>query len=156
MLKTIAGPMAALALLAAAPAQARTASLNGVWQTTITLVNCSTGSAVAPAFTSLLTFAGDGTESEATNNPVLQPGQRSTAYGVWRRTGASTFHMDTFALILFSTSGPPPIKAGSQQIHQDIVLAGNSWTSHATIQFFDTTGAPVSSGCATASAMLLD
>jgi hypothetical protein len=156
MLKILAAPIAALALLSAAPAHARPLTLDGVWQTTITLVNCSTGTAVAPPFTSLLSFAGDGTESEATNNPILQTGQRSTAFGVWKRTGAATFHMDTYALILFSTSGPPPIKAGSQQIHQDITLSGKTWTSHATLQFFDTSGALVSSGCATASAALLD
>jgi hypothetical protein len=153
MLKTLGGRVAALAMLAAPHAHAE--SLGGVWNTTVVLVDCSNGDPLAPAFTSLLSFADDGTESEATNNPILQPGQRTTAFGVWRQTGDHKFHMNTYALILFSTNGPPPIEAGSQQIHQDITLRGKTWTSTATVQFFDTSGTLVSSGCATAAASRL-
>jgi len=156
MFKLFAGPIAAMAILATTPADARAASLAGVWQTTVTLVSCTNGAPLAPAFTSLLSFAGDGTETEATNNPLLQPGQRTTGFGAWKRTGSNTFQMDSYALILFSTNGPPPIQAGAQQIHQDITLSGKSWTSNATIQFFNTSGVLVSSGCATATAVLLD
>ena len=148
-------PAVVTAMLAGGAAQAHSPSLAGVWQTSITLVNCSSGQALAPAFTSLLSFAGDGTESEATNNPALQPGQRTTGFGVWSHKGGNNFHMDTYALILFSTSGPPPIQAGSQQIHQDITLSGKSWTSTATVQFYDTSGTLITSGCATAAATLL-
>jgi hypothetical protein len=155
MIKTLCGPIAAVALLAAMPSHAHSATLTGLWRTSITLVNCTSGDPLAPAFTSLLSFASDGTESEATNNPFLQPGQRSTAYGVWKRKGGNTFHMDTYALILFSTSGPPPIEAGSQRIRQDITLSGTTWTSNATIEFFDTSGKKVSNGCATAKASAL-
>ena len=146
-------PSAAICMAASAPARA--AGLSGVWQVAITLVDCNSRTPLAPSFTSLLAFAGNGTESEVTNNPALQPGQRSTAYGVWSKTGANTYHMDTFALILFAGTGGHPIPQGSQQIHQDITLSGATWTSAATIQFFDTTGAPANSGCATAAATRL-
>jgi hypothetical protein len=139
--------------LAAAPARA--ASLSGVWQVAVTPVDCTSGAPLAPAFTSLLGFAANGTESEDTNNPALAVGQRSTAFGVWTKTGAATFHMDEFALILFTSSGPHPIPAGSQQIHQDITLSGSTWSSVATIQFYDTNGNPTVSGCATAAASRL-
>ncbi len=144
---------ATLGLAASAPARA--ASLSGVWQVAVTLVDCTSCGPVSPAFTSLLAFAGNGTESEATNNPALQPGQRSTAYGIWSKTGTNTYQMDTFALILFAGSGAHPISQGSQQIDQDITLSGASRTSAATIQFFDAAGAPVTGGCATAAATRL-
>lgn len=144
----------AVALLAAVvPAHAN--SLSGLWNTTVTLIDCSTGNPLGPDFTSLLTFSDNGMEIEDTNNPALQPGQRSTGYGVWRRTADNTFHLDSYALILFSTDGPPPIQAGTQQIHQDIVLSRKSWTSTATVQFFDSTGTLYRSGCARAASTRL-
>jgi hypothetical protein len=144
----------AVALLAAgAPAHAN--SLSGLWKTTITLIDCSSGNPLAPDFTSLLSFSDNGTESEDTNNPALQPGQRSTGYGVWRSTGDNTFHMDSYALILFGTDGPPPIEAGSQQIHQDIVFSRKNWTSKATVEFYDTAGTLYRSGCAKAASARL-
>jgi hypothetical protein len=146
--------IAALALLAAvAPAQAGT--LSGLWKTTVTLIDCSSGDPLAPDFTSLLSFADNGTESEDTNNPALQPGQRSTGYGTWHSTGENAFHLDSYALILFGTDGPPPIQAGSQQIHQDIALSRKSWESKATIQFFDGAGNLYRSGCAKAASVRL-
>ncbi len=139
----------------ATPASAAPESMRGVWKVAVTLVDCSSGAALAPAFTSLLSFAGDFTESEATNNPALAPGQRSTAFGVWSKTGAGTYRLTTYALILFASSGPHPISAGSQQITQSIMLSGNNWTSKATIQFRDMTGAQSGGGWATATASRL-
>ncbi len=145
-----------LAVTAARPAASAPANtLAGTWKVAVTLVDCSSGTPVAPSFTSLLAFAGDGVESETTNNPALQPGQRSPAFGVWKHTGSGQYHLDTTALILFASTMPHPISAGSQQIHQDIAVSGNSFTSAATIQFYDTTGAATSSGCATAAATRL-
>lgn len=142
-------------ILAALPALASATDIRGLWNVSVTPVDCSTGDPLAPAFGSLLSFNADGTESEDTNNPALQPGQRSTAFGVWHRTGDDAFHMDSYALILFGTDGPPPIEAGSQQIHQDIVLNRKSWTSNATVQFFDSSGTLYRSGCAKAAAIRL-
>ena len=139
----------------ATPAAAAPGDIRGVWKVAVTLADCSSGAALAPPFTSLLSFAGDFTESEATNNPALAPGQRTTAFGVWSKTGVGTYRMTTYALILFASSGAHPIPAGSQQISQSITLSGNSWTSKATIQFFDMTGAQSGSGCATATASRL-
>jgi hypothetical protein len=146
-----------LAILAGASrAQATVPGIGGTWQVSVQLVDCTSGATLAPAFTSLLAFTGTGTETEVTNNPALQPGQRSTGMGVWTLTSANHFHLDAYALILFSsTTGPHPIAAGSQQIHQDIVLNVNNWTSRAAIQFFDTTGKQVGAGCATAAATRL-
>jgi hypothetical protein len=142
-------------ILAALPAPASAADIRGLWNVSVTPVDCNTGDPLAPAFGSLLSFNDGGTESEDTNNPALQPGQRSTAFGVWKQKSENTYEMDTYALILFGTDGPPPIEAGSQQIHQDILLSRKSWTSNATVQFFDAGGTLYRSGCAKAAAMRL-
>ena len=149
--------LAGIGLTSGASSHAAAAShgIGGTWKVAVTLVDCASGSPLAPAFTSLLAFAGDGVESETTNNPAFQPGQRSPGFGVWTRTSPTKYHLDVAALILFATSGAHPIGAGSQQITQDITLSGDSFSSVATIQFYDPNGAPTGSGCATAAATRL-
>jgi hypothetical protein len=142
-------------MLAALPALASATDIRGLWNVSVTPIDCSTGDPLAPAFGSLLSFNADGTESEDTNNPALQPGQRSTAFGVWKQKSENKYEMNTYALIVFGTDGPPPIEAGSQQIRQDIVLQRKSWTSNATVQFFDSSGTLYRSGCAKAAAIRL-
>lgn len=149
-------PAAAVLAALTGAAQAATPSLGGAWTVQVTLVDCQTGSTLAPPFTSLLGFSGNGLESETTNNPALAPGQRSTGFGVWSHAGGNLYHVDAQALILFaSTSGPHPIQAGAQRIQQTVTLSGNSFTSTAAITFYDTTGAQVSAGCAKAAGMRL-
>ena len=140
---------------ASSPAAAAPHGLGGAWNVAVTLVDCASGAPLAPSFTSLLAFAGDGIESETTNNPALQPGQRSPGFGVWTHTGGAKYHLDVTALILFAGTGAHPIGAGSQQIHQEITLSGDSFSSTATIQFYDPSGTPTGSGCATAAAIRL-
>jgi len=142
-------------ILAALPAPASATGIRGLWNVSVTPVDCSSGDPLAPAFNSLLSFNEGGTESEDTNNPALQPGQRSTAFGVWKQKSEDKYEMNTYALIVFGTDGPPPIEAGSQHIHQDIVLNRRSWTGNATVQFFDATGNLYRSGCAKAAAIRL-
>jgi len=142
-------------ILAAVPAPASAKDIRGLWNVSVTPVDCSSGDPLAPAFSSLLSFNEGGTETEDTNNPALQPGQRSTAFGVWKQKSENKYEMNTYALIVFGTDGPPPIEAGSQQIHQDIVLNRKSWTGNATVQFFDTSGNLYRSGCAKAAAIRL-
>ena len=94
-------------------------------------------------------------EAETTNNPAFQPGQRSPGFGVWTHTAGAKYQLDVTALILFASTGAHPIGAGSQQIHQDITLSGDSFSSVATIQFYDPNGMPTGNGCATATAARL-
>jgi hypothetical protein len=152
-LRLVVPALAALCVAASLPARAD--SLAGVWDVSVTRVDCTTRSPLAPAFTSLLAFAANGVESEATNNPLLEVGQRSTGFGVWSKTGATAYHLDTFALILFAGTGAHAIPQGSQEIHQDITLSGGHWSSIATIIYFDASGAAVIKGCATAAAKRL-
>lgn len=132
-------------------------TLTGTWRVTVMLVDCATGAA-RPPFHSLLTFGADGTLSGTTNNGTFKPGQRTSDYGVWQRTQATSFHATSEAFILFSSpaSMSPPAPAftrGVQRITQDIDIDPRSpdvFTSQASVEFFDEAGNAVLTGCATA------
>ena len=132
-------------------------TLTGSWHVTVMLVDCATG-APRPPFQSLLTFGADGTLVETTNNAAFKPGQRSPGHGVWRRTNGTSFHAYSDAFIQFSSpaSAAPPAPAftrGLQRISQDIDIDPanpDSFTSQATVEFFDDAGTLLMQGCATA------
>src|SRR4051812_15863334 len=58
-------------------------SIEGVWQTSVTVRNCETGAPLTPEFQGLSTYNSGGTytESSGGGNPIL----RSSAHGVWQR-----------------------------------------------------------------------
>ena len=74
-----------LALASPAAAEDFNPSLVGTWSVQVTLVDCSTGAPVSPAFTSLLTFNQGGTMVGDTVNPAFAPGQRGGDQGVWKQ-----------------------------------------------------------------------
>jgi hypothetical protein len=134
-------------------------SLQGTWRVQVTQYNCATGAAV-PSFWSLLSFHRGGTESETTSNPALQPGQRTSSYGFWKPAReADSCSADpeadsisaTEAFILSdSPTNPPGLKKGVQKIVQCITMKGDdSWTSNATVTFFNNDGT-TTTGCAKA------
>jgi hypothetical protein len=125
-------------------ASART--LEGTWWITVTLYDCVTGTE-QPPFVSLLAFAHGGTMSETTGNPAFQPGQRTSGYGTWARASGGTYTSTDEAFILF-TAGP--FTQGTQRINHSITVShgGNEFNDEATVQFFDTNGNLLFSGCA--------
>lgn len=159
-----AGLLLAAALLPASgsPAVAQTAeqvapvtrALEGTWRVDATLRDCTTA-APRPPFSSLLTFARGGTLTETTANAAFQPGQRSPGHGIWSFAGVNHFKAASSAYILFDSDAHPPVPAfarGQQRISQDITMSADPdvFTSVASVQFFDTTGAVLTSACATA------
>jgi hypothetical protein len=154
----------ALALLGASPLAAahgpshsRAKSLVGTWQVTITPYVCTTGELLtAFAVGSYMTFGEDGTVAEATSNPAFQPGQRSSGFGFWERTGGRSYRAVFEAFVQFTSVVTPPTlpryQRGKQRVDQDIELVGkNHWESTASVSFFDTAGTAVPpSGCAVA------
>jgi hypothetical protein len=131
-----------------AQSAAAAAGMAGTWRVRVSLINCSTGQTLGPAFSSLLTFARGGTLSGTTRNPAFQPGQRTSDFGVWRQTGSNAYLADSEAFILFTSSAPPIFQAGTQRIVQSITLSGDSFDSVALTRFYDTAGNLVTSGCA--------
>jgi hypothetical protein len=135
------------------------ASLLGTWRVQVTLVDCQTGTPLAPAFPSLVTFAFRGTLAEDTTNPAFGPGQRSGGQGVWDYKGQGTYGARSVAFINYTTppnpaTHNPGFEAGEQTITQTITFqnGSNGWTSTAAIEFSDTTGTVYRQGCAVASA----
>ena len=134
----------------------REGELHGVWTVTVTLVNCQTGATMGAPFSSLLTFASGGTMADATVTPAFGVGQRGDGQGVRFRTGRRTYKAKSVALMAYTTPAnlpaSPGFNAGSQTITQDITFKDgpDSFSSDASIQFADTTGAVYRSGCATA------
>jgi hypothetical protein len=133
------------------------AGLAGTWNVKITLTNCETGAVMGRAFSSVLSFAGDGTMAENTSNPGFAVGQRGPGLGVWSHTGWHAYHAKSVAFILFTTPPAPPMNPGftmgTQTISQNIKLDGpDEFTSDATIEFADTTGNGYRNGCAVAAA----
>jgi hypothetical protein len=130
--------------------------LEGTWQVTVQLNNCS-GTMTGMPFSSLLTFAQGGTMIEDTTNPSFAHGQRGTGHGIWEFQGHHTYSAKSIAFINFGTPPPPPpagFKAGTQTIAQTIMFNNgpDQWTADAQVEFADTTGAVYLHACATASA----
>ena len=136
--------------------------LIGTWRVTVTQANCSTGATLGQ-FQSILTFNDGGTMAEDTTNPAFGPGQRGAGQGTWKYAGHESYTAKSIAFINYSTANPnppaaPPFKAGTQTIAQPIQFKDNpdAWTSTATVQFANSTGAPYSPSpvppCVTASA----
>lgn len=131
--------------------------LTGTWRVTVTTYDCAT-LVQNPSFKSLVTFNIDGTMIETTSAPLFQPGQRSSGYGFWERTGRNFYRAVSEAFIQFpSPPMGPPLKRGSQRIDQGITFQDrNHWTSHATTAFSDESGTVVLAFCASASAERMD
>lgn len=148
-------PLLCLLVLASAPSlqaqsnqSASPKALEGAWWVAVTQYDCATG-ATRPSFVSLLAFARGGTMSETTANPAFQPGQRSSGYGVWAQASNGGYTSIDDAYILF-TAGP--FTRGTQRINHSIVVAddGDHFNDEATVQFFDSNGVLLVSGCARA------
>ncbi|HEY5281985.1 MAG TPA: hypothetical protein VIM14_04275, partial [Polyangia bacterium] len=117
------------------------------WQVQITLQNCTTHVQLAPPFVSMLAFDGAGTLTGTTANPAFAPGQRSSDYGVWNYKGDGTYLASSDAYILFPAG---PFVRGTQRIVQAISVSGNTFTSAATVTFYDVNGNNVLGACAVA------
>ncbi|HKR26114.1 MAG TPA: hypothetical protein VJS11_01620 [Acidobacteriaceae bacterium] len=128
--------------------------LNGTWWATVVQYDCTTG-ATRPAFTSLLAFARGGTMSETTGNPAFQPGQRTSGYGTWSKAeDDDTYSSVDEAFILYSAG---PFAQGTQRISHSITLTDeNHFTDTATVQFYDTHGTLLVSGCARATGVRVE
>ncbi len=142
-----------------AMAQDNGANLIGTWSVQVIQVDCQSGTALGPPFSSLLTFADGGTMAEDTRNPVFGPGQRGGGQGLWRFPGHFHYRAKSVAYIKYTTQPDPEthnpgFEAGQQTITQDITFNPQTkqWSSTAAVVFTDTTGSVYRQGCAIANA----
>ena len=129
-------------------------TVEGVWRTMVTPVNCETGDPLAPPFPGLFTFNEGGTMSEYGISPgqVQTPALRSPGHGVWQREhGHHGEHNYSFSFIFYryNTSG---MFIGSQKITAALELgaSGDQFTTHSAVEIFDANGNLIGTGCATA------
>jgi hypothetical protein len=125
--------------------------IEGTWRVQVTLLNCQTGAELRN-FPALLTFANGGTLTGTST--VLSTGLRSPDHGIWSHTGGQNYHAVEEAFIF----NPAGAWVSTQRVTQDIQLAadGDTFTSNATTQFFDTAGNLTLSGCAKAIATRME
>ena len=124
----------------------------GTWRVQVATYNCATG-IQNPPFPAFLTFNSHGTLLETTASPAFAPGQRSPGHGIWSRTGEHTFTATSEAFLLFTTPPNPPApgtQRGTQRITQAITIDDDQLTSEATVEFLDTAGNVIVTGCASA------
>jgi hypothetical protein len=116
------------------------APLEGTWVVSIRPIFCSGPSAgtevpgIVPV-KSHLTFGRGGTLVEATSNPNLGVGSRSSGNGWWERTGRTSYQ---FAFQAFLVAPDEPYQTGIR-IDQTLELHGNDeWSSSGSVRFFAT------------------
>jgi len=131
-------------------------SLVGTWRVQVQSYVCGTSTLIGPPFSSVLTFNDGGTFTGDTMNPSFAVGQRGVDQGVWAHKGDHTYSAKDVAFIYFTTPPNPPanpgFQTGTQILSQTIKLKDDldEFTSEATTEFFDATGASYRQGCATA------
>jgi len=128
---------------------ARQRTIEGVWRTQITPIDCQTGTPLLP-FTpqGLITYHKGGTMSETSDGAPRGPASRGPGHGVWNRRNRR--HYDgSFVFQLFNPDGS---FAGTQKVTQNLRLnaSGDRWEDNATFQIFDANDNVIVTGCATA------
>ena len=132
-------------------AEART--VEGVWYVQVTIRNCETGVALAPAVNSLVTFAAGGRLHESVGGGGFAPGQRSDGHGMWRHKGGRTYDQRFVSMINFATApGPGPgFEAGWMKVqHTVAVIYADHIESAGTNSFYRLNGEVYRTGCSTA------
>jgi hypothetical protein len=130
-----------------ASAQAPERTIQGVWRTMVTPVNCQTGDPVAPPFPGLFTFDMGGTMSEYGISPGLSPALRSPGHGVWKRGQSWQDYSFTFTFYRYDASG---VIIGSQKVAAALELgaSGDEFTTHAGVEIFGADGNLIATFCA--------
>ena len=118
-------------------AQAAERTIEGVWRTAVTLLNCQTGQPVGvPPFPGLFTFHDDGTMSEFGIGPGSSPALRSPGHGVWQREHGWQDYSYTFMYYRYNSSG---VFIGSQKVTSELELAasGDSFVTKSAVEIID-------------------
>lgn len=132
--------MLALALVVSVPTlKAQQHTLEGVWNVSVTVTNCSTG-AVIRTVHSLQAYHHDGTVVETANTS-----SRGISEGVWSAAGGGTYK-DSFYFYRYTSTGT----FASLAHGTDTITLSNDaghYTSVGHVQDFDANGNLISTGC---------
>jgi hypothetical protein len=148
LVKSIMAPLlgaCALVTLAAAERAPRDGTqggrIQGVWETQITLNDCS--GHVIRSFQGMLTFHQGGTVMDGTTTPSAL---RTPAEGVWRNIGDNTFafRMKSFTFNAQNALTGWSIIAGEETVDE----TGNAFAGPATVEVYDPNGNLVTTLCA--------
>jgi hypothetical protein len=127
--------------------------VQGVWYVKVTIRDCATGTAMAPAVNSLVTFAAGGTLHESVSGGGFAPGQRSDGHGRWSHHGGKTYDQRFVSMINFpSPPGPGPgFETGWMKVHHTVeMLDADHIESVGTNTFYRLNGEVYRTGCSTA------
>ena len=127
-------------------------TVEGVWRTIVTPVNCQTGVPLgAPPISGLFTFNEGGTMSEygISAGQGQTPALRSPGHGVWERQHGWQDYSFKFVFLRYDANGA---FIGSQKITASLELgaSGDDFTTHSAVEIFDANGNLIGTGCATA------
>lgn len=128
-------------------------TVQGVWYVQVTIRNCATGVALAPAVNSLVTFAAGGTLHESVSGGGFAPGQRSDGHGIWTHAGGQTYDQRFVSMISFTTApGPGPgFEAGWIKVQHTVrMIDADHIESAGTNSFYRLNGEVYRTGCSTA------
>ena len=128
-------------------------TVQGVWYVQVTIRNCATGVALAPAVNSLVTFAAGGTLHESVGGGGFAPGQRSDGHGTWTHKGRQAYDQRFVSMINFATApGPGPgFEAGWMKVqHTVTMIDADHIESAGTNSFYRPNGEVYRTGCSTA------
>jgi hypothetical protein len=130
-----------------ASAQAPERTIQGVWRTMVTPVNCQTGDPVGPPFPGLFTFNTGGTMSEYGIGPGSSPALRSPGHGVWEHGQSWQDYSFTFTFYRYNASG---VFIGSQKVTATVELgdSGDEFTTHSVVQVLDVNDNVIATFCA--------
>ena len=101
--RLIIGAAMAIAGLAAPHVANAQAPIEGVWATTATPRDCTTGAVLGAPVRALNTYHQGGTVTQSVAELLAQPGQRSIGHGVWTQSGA-TFIERIATMTLFDSA----------------------------------------------------
>jgi hypothetical protein len=132
--------------------------LEGTWHFEATLVDCATGDPLpipGNPFPALHTYLRGGSMLDsAASPPPPPPGTavtRSTAHGIWERTGAKTFR-EHFRIFGFDAAGVYVSRTDvtiTRRLRQGEDPAADRLIGNGTARFFDANGVLTGEGCNT-------
>jgi hypothetical protein len=124
--------------------------LEGVWESTITIRDCNSGTAIR-TFKGVNVFHRGGTLSD-TNSAA--PTTRGPGAGIWRAGAVAGSYTASFRFYRYNPDGT---LAGSQRVNRTFTLAasGNSTTGTIAAQVLDTAGTVLQSLCGTEASVRL-